>query len=290
MPTSHAPLDRSAFSLSRCPKIRSRRNDPALTEKLRIEEQAKAEEAGIVAEEETADFGDGDPEDILGETVLPIPTLARDLLPAVIADYAFDVAERIGVDPAMVACPMLAVCAAAIHDDIKIQPKEFDTSWTESTRLNVLTVAPPGSNKTGAINAAVKPLQQIELKWRQEDAKALELWERTEKLRVAAEKHVLRNAAPVGGPNDAMYLPVGTELPTPSEKPSPRRLVMNDTTTEAVCKMLAGNPRGMLLHVDEAMGWIAGFDAYRTGGAGKDQAFWLQADGGGQYSKGPGEL
>ena len=25
MPTSHAPLDRSAFSLSRCPKIRSRR-------------------------------------------------------------------------------------------------------------------------------------------------------------------------------------------------------------------------------------------------------------------------
>jgi hypothetical protein len=26
MPTSHAPLDRSAFSLSRCPKIRSRRN------------------------------------------------------------------------------------------------------------------------------------------------------------------------------------------------------------------------------------------------------------------------
>src|SRR5690348_2499478 len=26
MPTSHAPLDRLAFSLSRCPKIRSRRN------------------------------------------------------------------------------------------------------------------------------------------------------------------------------------------------------------------------------------------------------------------------
>src|SRR5947209_15933262 len=26
MPTSHAPLDRSAFSLSRCPKIRSRRS------------------------------------------------------------------------------------------------------------------------------------------------------------------------------------------------------------------------------------------------------------------------
>ena len=26
MTTSHAPLDRSAFSLSRCPKIRSRRN------------------------------------------------------------------------------------------------------------------------------------------------------------------------------------------------------------------------------------------------------------------------
>jgi predicted P-loop ATPase len=30
MPTSHAPLDRSAFSLSRCPKIRSRRNTRAV--------------------------------------------------------------------------------------------------------------------------------------------------------------------------------------------------------------------------------------------------------------------
>src|SRR4051794_31568871 len=28
MPTSHAPLDRSAFSLSRCPKIRDRRTHP----------------------------------------------------------------------------------------------------------------------------------------------------------------------------------------------------------------------------------------------------------------------
>ena len=75
----------------------------------------------------------------------------------------------------MVVCPMLAVCAAAIHDEIKLQPKISDSSWTESARLWMLVVAPPGSNKTGALNAAVKPLQQIELKWKQEDAKALEL-------------------------------------------------------------------------------------------------------------------
>ena len=82
-----------------------------------------------------------------------------------------------------------------------------------------------------------------------------------------------------------MNVEAGASLPIPLEKPQQRRLIMNDTTTEAVCKMLAGNPRGMLLHVDEAMGWIAGFDCYRNGGTGKDQAFWLQADGGGSYAK-----
>jgi hypothetical protein len=35
MPTSHAPLDRSAFSLSRCPKIRSRRTGQAARQILR---------------------------------------------------------------------------------------------------------------------------------------------------------------------------------------------------------------------------------------------------------------
>jgi hypothetical protein len=77
-----------------------------------------------------------------------------------------------------------------------------------------------------------------------------------------------------------------SNLPERREKPPKRRLIMEDTTIEGVCTMLASNPRGMLLHADEAMGWIASFDAYRSSGVkGKDQAFWLLADGGGPYSK-----
>jgi len=60
---------------------------------------------------------------------------------------------------------------------------------------------------------------------------------------------------------------------------------MNDTTAEGVCKLLADNPRGILLEVDEAVGWLRSFDVYRNGASGKDRAFWLQADNGGQFGK-----
>jgi hypothetical protein len=60
---------------------------------------------------------------------------------------------------------------------------------------------------------------------------------------------------------------------------------MNDTTAEGVCKLLADNPRGVLLEVDEAVGWLRSFDVYRNGASGKDRAFWLQADNGGPFGK-----
>jgi hypothetical protein len=39
------------------------------------------------------------------------------------------------------------------------------------------------------------------------------------------------------------------------------------------------------LEVDEAIGWLRSFDVYRSGAGGKDRAFWLQADNGGQFGK-----
>lgn len=48
------------------------------------------------------------------------PELTRDMLPKVLADYAFDEAERSGAEFAMVAIPALAVCSAALHDTVRI--------------------------------------------------------------------------------------------------------------------------------------------------------------------------
>ena len=58
------------------------------------------------------------PVDIFGKAVRE-PVLTKDMLPQVIADFAFDQAELIGVEPAMVAVPALAVCAAACDDAVE---------------------------------------------------------------------------------------------------------------------------------------------------------------------------
>ncbi len=52
----------------------------------------------------------------------------------------------------------------------------------------------------------------------------------------------------------------------------------------ACVRVLADNPRGMLLFVDEMAAWVEGFDCYRNGRGG-DRSFWLQVDNGGPYDR-----
>ena len=56
---------------------------------------------------------DDEPLELFGDIARP-PVLTRDMLPPTIADFAFDTAERIGVDVATVAIAAIATCAAAI--------------------------------------------------------------------------------------------------------------------------------------------------------------------------------
>ena len=64
----------------------------------------------------------------------------------------------------------------------------------------------------------------------------------------------------------------------PPEKPhcSPLvRLMVSDTTVEALAPILLANPRGILLARDELAGWIGSFDRYVGGKGAADAAHWL---------------
>ena len=79
------------------------------------------------------------------------PTLPRGVLPQVIEEFAFDRGMTMGCDMAGIAVGALAVCAAAIPDDIKLQPKKHDTEWQEAARLWVALVGDPSTMKTPMI-------------------------------------------------------------------------------------------------------------------------------------------
>jgi hypothetical protein len=200
------------------------------------------------------------PLDIFGSTSLAgTPELPFDSLPPVIAEYAWDEAERIGVTPSMVAMPSLVGAAAAIDDAYRIQPKERDQGWTERANLWICGIADIGTGKSPAEKAAVTALTDIERDLYRRYAVEKEAYDRQmEVYRGTRKKHL-------------------TERP---EVPTEPRLVVEDFTLEALADVLAVNPRGVFCVRDELTGWFASFDLYRNQ-KGNDRALWLELWNGG---------
>ena len=102
------------------------------------------------------------------------PTLPRGLLPQVIEEFAFDRGMTMGCDMAGIAVGALAVCAAAIPDDIKLQPKRNDTEWQEAARLWVALIGSASTMKTPMMNAVTKPLRRIDSEMAREYQEAMD--------------------------------------------------------------------------------------------------------------------
>lgn len=205
-----------------------------------------------------------EPIDLFAE--FPVPAISRDMLPAVIADYAFDSGELIGVNPAMIAMPALVACAAALHDEIKVQPKRHETGWTESARLWCAVVGAPSVKKSPAIKRATKRLRKIDKDLHDENAK--------DQARHAADMERYKDAK-----KEAKKTGEHVNPPEPAKNV---RMVVEDITVEALSEILKDNSRGVLCIQDELSGWFGSMDAYSGGkSGGKDRAHWLEAYNGG---------
>lgn len=99
----------------------------------------------------------------------------------------------------------------------------------------VVLVGKPGVNKTHPLNAALAPFKEIDEKHFKE----------YEPLKRAYDK------AP--------------EKSKPDE-PVLKQLTVNDTTMEALIRVLHNNPDGVLLYKDELASWVKEMDRYRQGG------------------------
>lgn len=226
-----------------------------------------------------------EPFDMFGDASLTgKPVLDRSALPAGIADFAADAAERLGVELGMVAVPALAVCAGALHDGHRIQPKARDTSWKEHPALWFALVADPGGKKTPALAAALRPLRDIEAEWMREDGKAFDDFEQAEELykassRDRAKRRTKHKDADPELSHETLF--DGEAAPVKPERPPRRRLIVGDATIEALAAVLADNARGVLAVFDELTGLFGSFDAYRQNQTGKDRSAWLELFNGG---------
>lgn len=183
------------------------------------------------------------------------PPLPDGLLPSAIEEFARSQAEIMGVDPGGLAVSALAVCAAAIPDNITIKVKRYD-DWQESARIWVALIGNPSAKKSPIINAASRPLRAIDEKLVREylDQKR-------------------------------KYDLLGKDAKAETYPPKQIRVRIEDVTIEATQEILRDSTQGVLLVRDELSGWFGSMEKYGSGkGAATDRSFWLQSFNGGSYS------
>jgi hypothetical protein len=178
------------------------------------------------------------------------PPFPLDCLPQLLRTVVEDTSQRQGSCLAAVAMAHLATVAGAADSRVSIKVKKFD-DWYEGLRLWVMLAGDPSTLKTPIINAAIKPIRAAE-------KAALDVW-------------LLQKSAWDDAPKEGR----GPEPIVPA-------YLIDDTTPEAVAKLLSTWPRGTFNPQDELSSWIGNMEKYAAGkGGSANRGFWLQAYEGG---------
>jgi hypothetical protein len=192
------------------------------------------------------------------DSLMPDPVeFPTHVLPKSIATYIEEAARSIGCPADFIALPVLASCAAAVGNARVLRIKR---RWKEPPIFWFVTVGQPSTKKSPALQEGIFPMVDLELGYKDKHA------EKVEEHRAEMRKHK-KDA------KDART--AGKEEPPEPPKPVQRRVLVNDTTTEAIVSILNDNWRGVLLARDELSGWARGMDQYKQGGRGSDRQFWL---------------
>jgi|TARA_R100000501_G_scaffold10060_3_gene19948 hypothetical protein len=172
---------------------------------------------------------------------------------------------------------LLVSAASAIGGSRRVAPWG-QSQWNEPAILWGGLIGDPSVNKSPAIKKITHHLVEIERDLQSDFNKVLQDYETdvaTAKLTRAKWETEVKEAV---GENRAS--PPRPETAVEPDEPSPPRQVTNDVTMEALCDVLASNPRGVLQFSDELAGWLASHDAYKS----NSRPFWLQAYDGSPFS------
>lgn len=201
-----------------------------------------------------------------GDALPPAPTWQAypvDTLPRPLSEFVKVAAESMCSDPSFVALPLLTACGAAIGLTRIIETKRasVNENWRVPPILWTAIIGESGSLKTPSMKLALQWLHARQTTWFKEYEAQRQQYQAN---RLAYEKAL----AEWKRAKDA------NEPPEEPEQPTARRILVADTTVEAIAPILQANPRGLLLARDELAGWLGNFDRYANTQGG-DVAFWL---------------
>jgi hypothetical protein len=185
--------------------------------------------------------------------VLPFDT---DWLPEPFRPWIADIAERMQCPPEFPAVAAMAALSSVAGRRFCIQPKKNDDSYTEFPHLWAMLIGNPSLMKSPAMQAAMRPLHELErIACKEYECQEAERQtaEIATKIKRSALLNEARKAERSGGTFDYTTL-----LPTPGGDAAPlRRFIVNDASIEALGEVLKDNPTGTLLYNDELAGLLA---------------------------------
>jgi putative DNA primase/helicase len=246
------PLNEAALA-----RLRARWGLSTKGESSRVEVQVQAQDEWPVPDRIQSDLPSVEP-------------LSEKLIPASFRPLVRDIAERLQVPMDYPAVVIVLCLAGVVNRRAIIQPKVNDTGWLVVPNLWGGIIAPPGFMKSPVIQAATRPLNQMQDEWRRDHERDLNEFKRVVEegeLRKALWKEEFKRRTKKG----AAAPDRPAEIP---EEPILRRLIVNDATFEALHQTMSENPAGIFVVRDELTGWWSLLD--RAGREG-ERAFCLQA-------------
>ncbi|MCA9367678.1 DUF3987 domain-containing protein [Candidatus Kaiserbacteria bacterium] len=213
----------------------------------------------------------------------PVVEFDYDLLPEKLRAYVADVSHRMQCRPDYIAVSTLCALAGIVGRKARINPKQLD-NWEVTPTLWGAMIGGPSTKKSPSLIEALKPLEQLESESRELYRGELDQFEINQKVYRLESKNAESKASKMiarGDRQGASTAIADTQSGEPVE-PTPKRIVINDTSVAKLGELLNQNPNGLLLKRDELSGW---FSEMLKEERQSDRAFFLEAyNGNGSYT------
>ncbi len=207
----------------------------------------------------------------------PAPAFdAQGLLPAALAAFVMDEADRMPCSPDYVAAALIVCMGSVIGARCAIKPKRRD-DWIVTPNLYGGIVGDPSSKKSPAMGVATRFLDRLEAKEipkYEEDLKVYMAELAAYEAHQGAVKAIMKKAAGGKGNKELMENAI-SDMQTlePPKPPHRRRYKANDATIEKLGDILVRNPFGLMVYRDELIGLLASWEKV---GRETDKAFYLE--------------
>ncbi|WP_176491958.1 MULTISPECIES: DUF3987 domain-containing protein, partial [Pseudomonas] len=126
-----------------------------------------------------------------------------ELLPAVLQEYVRDVAERTQCPPDFVGVALVVAVSAVVGRKFTIHPKQHD-DWTVVPNQWGVIIGRPSAMKTPALKQALRPLDALETRERNQHSMALEEYRTNSELLDIERKAAKSKATKLVGSGDLL--------------------------------------------------------------------------------------